>query len=196
MSEQQGPKKRHYLAHAELHARLEPPEPGDTLERPVVVFGERRVRLYPSGSARTFLETHEGNDPLGLLIYPRTLKGSYLAEGSVLARVSELKPTSLPPMVQVTGVLEHIDRDEGYVIVEVHPNPKSNLAASMVLDVCVSLELMEKLPKKGAGVQLSGVVKPTTGRLVAEKVKAVALADSLWDVLERKKAEANGKQAA
>ena len=196
MTEQQEPKKRQYLAHVEYHAPLEPPAVDDLHERPVLVFGDRRVRLYTSRAAKAFLEQHEGDDPLRLLIYPRTLRGSYLAEGSVLARVSEITPTTLAANFQITGVLEHIDRGEGLVVVTVHPNPKSNLAASMVMDVCMSLELMESLPKKGEGVHVSGVLKPMTGRLVATKVKAVMLADSLWDVLEKKKAASGEDKAA
>lgn len=184
------------MAHVEYHARLEPPEAGDPFERPLVVFGERRVRLHTNGLARSFLETHEGDEPLKLLIYPRTLRGSYLADGSVLASAAEIKPTTRPPLFQIAGVLEHVDRDEGHIIVKVHPNPKSALGSSMVLDVCMSLELMDALPKKGEGVQLLGVLKPLTGCLVASKVKTVALAESWWEERERKKVAAHEKKAA
>ncbi|WP_152640278.1 hypothetical protein [Thermus filiformis] len=159
---------------------------GDRLERryQVTASGHRLSLLRPAPRKRFVRELNKrmakaGSGELLALIWPRTGKSGTLAwDRSIVYRAYLLKEgEEAKPGFQARGRLLEVNRDDGYLLLEIRPNPQGILKRPFTLTVFASLALMDGLPPVGSGVYLEGDVRLATGRLVARKVEPA----KLWD---------------
>jgi hypothetical protein len=116
---------------------------------------------------------------LVVFIWPRTGKSGTLAwDRSTLYKARPLQEgEEVKPGFQARGRLLEVNRDDGYLLLEIRPNPGGSLQRPFTLTVFASLALMDGLPPVGSGVFLEGDVRLATRRLVARKVEPA----KLWD---------------
>ena len=108
-------------------------------------------------------------------MHPKTDRAGVLALTSRLATWSEPKGTEEPGMFHVVGQTVFVDRDEAKLVVRVHPNPKGNLRNQFMLTFQTNLELLGKVPKRGEGIEVKGLLKTLSRRLVANNLRALPL---------------------
>ncbi|MBB5236298.1 hypothetical protein [Deinococcus budaensis] len=75
----------------------------------------------------------------------------------------------LKPLFEIGARLKEVNREEGFVVVEVEPNDTGLLRESFDVQVWAALELLEKLPRPGRTLLVYGEYRPQSGRLVATR---------------------------
>ena len=108
-------------------------------------------------------------------LHPKTDRQGVLAPTSRLTTWSEPKGDEEAGVFHVVGQVVFIDRDEAKLVVRVHPNPKGNLRKAFALTFQTNLELLGKVPKKGEGIEVKGLLKTPSRRLVATNLRAMPL---------------------
>ena len=108
-------------------------------------------------------------------LHPKTDRAGVLAPTSRLATWSEPKGDEEAGVFHVVGQVVFVDRDEAKLVVRVHPNPKGNLSKAFMLTFQTNLELLDKVPKRGEGVEVKGLLKTPSRRLVITDLQAVPL---------------------
>ena len=108
-------------------------------------------------------------------LHPKTDRAGVLAPTSRLATWGEPKGDEEPGMFHVVGQTVFVDRIEAKLVVRVHPNPKGNLRKAFVLTFQMNLELLDKVPKRGEGIEVKGLLKTPSRRLVATDLRPVPL---------------------
>ena len=108
-------------------------------------------------------------------LHPKTDRAGVLAPTSRLATWSEPKGDEEAGMFHIVGQVVFVDRNEAKLVVRVHPNPKGNLRKAFMLTLQTNLELLDKVPKRGEGVEVKGLLKTPSRRLVATNLRLVPL---------------------
>lgn len=120
----------------------------------------------------------ELNPPEGVqftVIHPRTNRDGLLALSSSLAAWNEPKENEEAGTFHAVGEVMGIDRDEAKLVIRIHPNPEGRLAKAFLLTFQTNLELLDDAPAKGEGVEVKGILKTPSKRLVATTLCAVPL---------------------
>lgn len=139
----------------------------------------------------------ELNPPEGVqftVIHPRTNRDGLLALSSSLAIWNEPKGNEEVGTFHAVGEVMNIDRDEAKLVIRIHPNPEGRLAKAFLLTFQTNLELLDKAPAKGEGVEVKGMLKTPSKRLVATTLRAVPLPPIRKDAEPKKpQAKKSGK---
>lgn len=75
----------------------------------------------------------------------------------------------IKPLFEIGARLKEVNREEGFVVVEVEPNDTGLLRESFDVQVWAALELLEKTPRPGRTLLVYGEYRPQSGRLVATR---------------------------
>ncbi len=166
----------HYFATLTFVSPIEvKPRSGATPLRVELHHNETTIPVQVSRSQDKRLEL---NPPEGVqltVVHPRTNREGLLAVASSLAVWGEPKGDEEAGVFHAVGEVMNIDRDEAKLIVRIHPNPEGRLAKAFLLTFQTNLELLGRAPKKGAGVEVKGMLKTPSKRLVVTNLRAVPL---------------------
>lgn len=118
----------------------------------------------------------EAGHPYTVLLWFRTPEG-YVQE----LELAKVTPTQGPeaaskPQFSVGARLKAVNRDEGFLIAEVELNKRGALMEPFEVHIWAALALLERLPKVGRTVVVTGEYRPQSGRLVATRCKPVHIA--------------------
>jgi len=118
----------------------------------------------------------EAGRPSTVLLWFRTPEG-YVQELE-LAKVMPIKEpqAASKPQFSVGGRLKDVNRDEGFLVVVVEPNKQGALTEPFQVHIWAALDLLEKLPKVGRTLVVTGEYRPQSGRLVAARATPVHIA--------------------
>ena len=122
-------------------------------------------------------------------LHPKTDRAGILAPTTRLATWSEPKGDEEAGMFHAVGQVVFIDRDEAKLVIRIHPNSKGNLRKAFLLTFQTNLELLAKAPKKGEGIEVKGLLKTPSRRLVATNLRAVPLLPIREDVQNKPRAK-------
>lgn len=126
---------------------------------------------------RAIIETHPpGEGELDLLLWPRTDKEGLLGNGTQLGVFKPVGEIKRERGLHALGELVRVDRDNALIQIQIHPNPdQGGLRKPFKLPLIASMELMERLPELGNGLEVWADLKPKTGRMVVREIRAVPL---------------------
>ncbi|MEW6422591.1 MAG: hypothetical protein AB1511_12830 [Deinococcota bacterium] len=111
--------------------------------------------------------------PSTVLLWFRTPEG-YVQELELAKVMTATGPEAASkPQFSVGGRLKAVNREEGFLIVEVEPNKQGVLAEAFPVHIWAALDLLEKLPKVGRTLVVTGEYRPQSGRLVATRCTPV-----------------------
>ena len=128
-------------------------------------------------------------------LHPKNDCAGVLAPTSRLATWSEPKGDEAG-MFHVVGQVVFIDHGEAKLVVRVYPNPKGNLRKAFMLTFQTNLELLGKVPKRGEGVEVKGMLKTPSGRLVVTNLRAMPLPPIREDAQPKSGAQHQAKDDA
>ena len=177
----------HYFATLTLVCPLEV-EPR-AAANPMSVKLRHNETPIPAQVSRSQGKRLELNPPEGVqltVLHPRTNREGLLALSSSLAVWSEPKGNEETGTFHAVGEVMDIDRDEARLIIKIHPNPEGRLAKAFLLTFQTNLELLNKAPGKGKGVEVKGMLKTPSKRLVVISLRAVPLPPIREDAKSKK----------
>lgn len=136
--------------------------------------------------------------PQRVTLHPKTDREGILAPTSRLATWGDPKDDEQDKeeagTLHVVGQVIYIDRDEARLVVRVHPNPKGSLRKSFKLTFQTNLELLEQAPKRGAGVDIKGILKTPSRRLVVTELTSIPLPPIKDATIEKSQAATKPQQ--
>ena len=121
------------------------------------------------------LQTQAPEGVQRVVVYPKTDPEGLLNFTSSLGNWGEPKGDEEAGTFHTVAQVVFVDREEARLVVQIHPNPKGNLRKAFKLTFQTNLELLDQVPKRGGGVEVKGVLKTPSKRLVATELRAVPL---------------------
>lgn len=134
-----------------------------------------KVPLRTSKIHRKKLTSNPPQGEQRVIVYPRTDAECVLTSSSGLATWGEPRGDEEVGILRAMGEVVSVNRDDAQLLVRIHPNPRSRLTKSFVLGHQTNLELLDKAPEKGQGVEVEGLLKTPSKRLVITDLRQVAL---------------------
>lgn len=146
---------------------------GHRLTLPIAASQLERVRKNPQEPGQTYyvwlwFRTAEG------LVVDVELGGFSPPREDQLKEISDTKKIGF----QVAGRVEAVNKDEGFLTMEIKPNSVGNLQEPFFVEIWAALELLEKVQRVGRTMIISGEYRPGSGRLVAQDMKPKSVGKS------------------
>lgn len=141
-----------------------------------VSWGDKTLPVNADRRVRNRLLQNLPEEPRMATLYPRTDHEGVLSPRTMLKL---LISSEHPEDFRIVGGLAEVDTDNARFVVIIRPNEvNSRLMRPFPLTVYGSLELLESLPERGWGVDVKGVLRPRSLRLMAKEARKVKLPKS------------------